>query len=228
MFEWCGLTLNAKQGATKELADLKEKLHEKNEETKKLNDTLKELVDLKNAHEDDLAQKFSILLNEKKLKIRDQQRLLAAANVDPEKLEEVERNRIPERDSPPGPSRTRKRKAGTVVKDEDDDTGDGFEKMNVDAAGAQPNSDDEERRTEDEQSTADEDSDDEAPTVQLPTRNTNNAKASGSGSASKYAAEPDFSTLPPKRDLPFAKKAAPAKPTAPTDGSETEDEDDEL
>ena len=226
MFEWCGLTIKARQDATSELADLKEKLREKDEETRKLNDTLAELVSVKNAHEDDLAQKFSILLNEKKLKIRDQQRLLAAANVDPGKLEEVERDRIPRRDSSPEPSRPRKRKAGTAVKDESEQSDNGCEKMDVDTAEPEPNSDEEGRQTEDEQSTADEDSEDDAPAVQLPTRNTNNAKASESGTASKAAAEPDF-LIPPKRDLPFAKKPAP-KPTAPAEGSETESDDDEL
>lgn len=210
---------------------MRDKLREKDEETEKLNKTLAELVNVKNAHEDDLIQKFSILLNEKKLKIRDQQRLLASASVDPDKLEEVERNRIPVRDSPPRPSRTRKRKAGTAVKDEsDDDTDGGFEKMDIDANAEEPernSADEDERRTEDEQSTTDEDSEDDVPAVQIPTRYTNNAKASGSGTASKPAPEPE---MPPKRDLPFGKKpAAPApEPTALVEGSETESDDDEL
>jgi hypothetical protein len=212
------------------VADLKAKLADKEEEVMKLDEKLAELIKIKSAYEDDLTEKFSILLNEKKLKIRDQQRLLACANVDRARLEGVERNRIPERDSPPGPSRTRKRKAATAVKDESDgETDGGFEKMDVDAEAvepeAEPNSaDEDERQTDDEQSTADEDSGDEAPAVQLPTRNTNDAKASASGKASTADEE---AVIPPKRDLPFSKKPAP-KPAAPVvDGSETES-DDEL
>jgi hypothetical protein len=170
------------------------------------------------------------LLNEKKLKIRDQQRLLSSAKVDPAKLDEVERTRIPERETPPGPSRRGKRKAARAVEDEsDDETDDGFEKMDVDAehevAEVERNSaDEQERQTEDEESTADEDSEAEAD-VQLPTRTTNNAKATGSGMASQVA---DVEAPPPKRDLPFGKKpAAPAPKPAADEGSETES-DDEL
>jgi hypothetical protein len=219
LYEWCGLTIQSKQDASRELADLRGKLRQKDEETNKLNHTLAELVNLKNAHEDDLLQKFSTLLNEKKLKIRDQQRLLANANVDPEKLEEIERNRIPERDSPPGPSRRRKRKAATVAKDkEDDDTDEGYEKMDVDAAEPEKDLDEEDRRTEDEQSTVDEDEDDEA-AVQMPTRS--NTKTS--------APEPEIQEPPPKRELPFEKKPipSPSKPAPDDEGSETES-DDEL
>lgn len=192
-------------------------------------DTLRELESLKKASEDDLIEKFSKLLNEKKLKVRDQQRLLSSARVDPGMLEEVERTRIPERDTPPGPSRTRKRKATAAKEESDDETDDGFEKMDVDAEPEVAErerilADEAERQTEDEQSTTDEDSDVEEEDVQLPTRNTNNAKSSGSGTVSATA----DAELPPKRDLPFGKKpAAPAPKPAADEGSETES-DDEL
>ena len=57
---------------------------------RRLNESLAELVKLKAEEENSLLEKFSLLLNEKKLKIRDQQRLLASANVDPARLEAVE------------------------------------------------------------------------------------------------------------------------------------------
>jgi hypothetical protein len=49
----------------------------------RLEEQLQGLVDEKLAHENALLQKFADLLNSKKLKIRDQQRLLAGAKVDP-------------------------------------------------------------------------------------------------------------------------------------------------
>jgi len=143
----------------------------------------------------------------------------------------MENDRISERGSSPGPSRPGKRKARMTVKDEsDDDTDDGFEKMDVDVgaeAELEPNSANEDERqtdNDDEPSTADEDSGDEAPPVKLPTRTTNNPKASASTTANE---EP---VIPPKRDLPFAKKVSTpiVNVAAPIlDGSETES-DDEL
>jgi DNA double-strand break repair and V(D)J recombination protein XRCC4 len=51
----------------------------------KLNGQLEELINAKSEHESQLISKFVQLLNEKKLKIRNQQRLLASARVDPSK-----------------------------------------------------------------------------------------------------------------------------------------------
>ena len=46
---------------------------------------LEELTKAKAQHEHSLVANFAQLLNEKKLKIRNQQRLLASATVDPDK-----------------------------------------------------------------------------------------------------------------------------------------------
>jgi predicted nucleic acid-binding Zn-ribbon protein len=51
----------------------------------KLNQQLEELMHAKTEHENQLMSNFVQILNEKKLKIRNQQRLLAAATVDPAK-----------------------------------------------------------------------------------------------------------------------------------------------
>jgi hypothetical protein len=51
----------------------------------KLNQQLEELLHAKSQHENQLVANFVQILNEKKLKIRNQQRLLAAATVDPAK-----------------------------------------------------------------------------------------------------------------------------------------------
>lgn len=230
IFEWCGLAIKSKQESTKELETLKIKSNEKDNEIRTLQETLTELITVKNAQEEGLIQKFSILLNEKKLKIRDQQRLLASANVNLGKLEEVERHCTPARASPPGPSRTAKRKARAVVREDSDESDDGFERMDVDTVGQPHDSDNEDRRTEDEQSTADEDSEDDGPPIQVSTRsNASNAEAS----ESPTTAQPeDIGAPPPKRDLPFAKKsdARSPKPAAAPAASETEsdDDDDEL
>ena len=77
---------------------------EKEAENRKLNEALEELVRLKIEHEDGLLEKFSLLLNEKKLKIRDQQRLLTGATVDPARLAAVEGSRTGARSRSPGKS----------------------------------------------------------------------------------------------------------------------------
>jgi hypothetical protein len=51
----------------------------------KLNEQLEDLLRAKDHHETQLVVNFAQLLNEKKLKVRNQQRLLASATVDPAK-----------------------------------------------------------------------------------------------------------------------------------------------
>lgn len=64
-----------------EISSLKTKYREAEETITKLNAQLEDLITAKNEHDDQLIAKFAKLLNEKKLKIRNQQRLLATANV---------------------------------------------------------------------------------------------------------------------------------------------------
>lgn len=78
------------------------------------------LTKAKKDHEAELLKKFAALLNSKKLKIRDQQRLLASAKVDPKAASKVQQARAAQSRVPTG-SRSGKRKA---VHDSDtDDTG---------------------------------------------------------------------------------------------------------
>lgn len=53
----------------------------------KLSQQLADLMEAKSQHENQLLANFAQLLNEKKLKIRNQQRLLASATADPTKGE---------------------------------------------------------------------------------------------------------------------------------------------
>jgi hypothetical protein len=202
-------------------------LQDKDEQVKKLEESLAELVKSKIDYENQLLEKFSLLLNEKKLKIRDQQRLLASSNVDPARLEAVEESRAVSGHSA-GPSRKGKRKAGPVPDQSDSESGEGFEKMEVDEASNE--SEQEQAQTADE-STADEaDSEDEAPSP--PTRKPEKKNGEGSSAAnasSSRAPRKEDTAPPPKRDLPFGKKPAPpaAKAAPVLEGSETES-DDEL
>lgn len=208
---------------------------EKDEQIKKLQTSLDELVKLKSENETQLLEKFSLLLNEKKLKIRDQQRLLQASTVDPAKAEALKESRTTAKSRTPGKSRGAKRKAGDAAAEESVSE-DGFEAMDVDEdVNAADNSDREQTQTP-EGSTADEDDEDEEPSLPIrkaaqqanqALKNGGSSQASGSG---KKILDEDEEDEPPKRELPFAKKAATppaAKPPVNDEGSETES-DDEL
>ena len=52
---------------------------------RQLEEKLKQLSEAKRNHEEELLGKFAVLLNEKKVKIRDQQRLLRGSKVDGER-----------------------------------------------------------------------------------------------------------------------------------------------
>jgi hypothetical protein len=215
---------------------LKNELQEKEARIKRLDDSFAELVKVKNEHETDLLEKFSLLLNEKKLKIRDQQRLLAGANIDPERLELLERSRKPASLGPAGPSRAGKRKAGRDARGqiEEEESDDEFEKMDVDVKEEAPDDSEQDQPQTPDESTADEASEDEVSPIPRPTRRTvNEAIALGREKSivpSASTTRPAEDVVPPKRELHFAKKAAApaAKPTLPVEGSETESDDDEL
>jgi anion-transporting ArsA/GET3 family ATPase len=223
LFEWCGQIVISKNATTSELASREKAFREKDEQVTKLEDALDKLQKQKNEHENDLLEKFSLLLNEKKLKIRDQQRLLASSKVDPAKLAAVEENRS-ERHHSAGPSRSGKRKAGPRVQSDDEES-DGFEDMDVEEAPNESEQDQPQTPPPEDESTADEASEDEEPPA--PPMRRYHKESPAEASSSKALLLPKDAAVPPKRELPFQKKPAPAKPAPIIDGSETES-DDEL
>jgi anion-transporting ArsA/GET3 family ATPase len=225
LFEWCGQIITSKETTASELASQRKALQEKDDEVKKLEANYEELVNLKNSHENELLEKFSLLLNEKKLKIRDQQRLLASSNVDPAKLAAVEEDRS-ERHHSAVPSRKGKRKAGLEIQSHEEES-DGFENMDVDEAPNESEQEQPQTPPPEDESTADEASEDEAP-VATHTRGNGNLRATpAEASSSKAPPPPVEAAVPPKRELPFQKKPA-AKPAPVLEGSETESDNDEL
>lgn len=208
------------------LARESEKVTKLEKDVEDLQTQLNEFIEAKKADEAGLMEKFRDLLNEKKVKIREQQRLLSSAPRARSPQEEKEvapaEGRSPDikiedeaRGHRPVPSRRSKRKTVTPKEDSSDDE---FEKMEVDEQNDAParNSDDD-RTTEmgsDEDVTASEDDEGEPPTTR--------AGASQSTSGERNEAPP------PKRELPFATKKN-AKANTPPKPAESETEsDDEL
>jgi hypothetical protein len=242
LFEWCGLAVQSTSQLANELASYKARFKEQQGTISRLNAQLEDLVAAKASHETELLEKFRDLLNEKKAKIRDQQRLLATAKVDPKKLAEVQNSRSSSRKTSAGPSRSGKRKKNGLKAQEDEESDQEFEMMDVDVDQVPNDSDQEAVETpeEDETETADEDEEDIVPQVKPPAANTRrgNGKAvaknttkdkSSDGKGTKTPnTEDDPPKTPPRRELPFAKKNQPQAKPAVQDDDETASEDDEL
>lgn len=217
LLEWCSIAISKSQASAVDSSRLHEELQEHRDRVMQLEKCLTELTQHKIAHEKVMLDKFTLLLNEKKLKIRDQQRLLASAKVDPEKLAAVEASR---KSRKAGPSRGNKRKA--AQKDESEES-EGHEKMDVDAPVAASVAENA-QSSAGETTTGAESDDDDDERVTLPTRA---APDAAELSSPKHQEEVSKSVAPPKRALPFTKKTAVAASTTNRPASET-DSDDEL
>ena len=108
---WCETAVQRSTDLEAELQGLSGKYEEQRTTIEKLNQQLDDLIKAKKTHEDTMLQKFSELLNSKKMKIRDQQRLLASAKVDPQQVAKVEKAQEKLKPHIPDTSSTRKRKA---------------------------------------------------------------------------------------------------------------------
>ncbi|KAJ5383327.1 hypothetical protein N7517_001238 [Penicillium concentricum] len=225
LFEWTGITAARVHMLEQQVSSLTDRYRLAEDTIHRLNEQLEELMHAKTEHENQLVANFVQVLNEKKLKIRNQQRLLASATVDATKVSEIQASIPEESHGIAEKSHSAKRSARKMS---DTDDSDGFEQMDIDSIktdrgdSTNQDTDDEERSTphplDDEQgnSTTDDDSTQDEPT-QL------------------KRASPARDTAPPQRDLPFAKRTGgPIKRTPPTQPSEDAEEtagetdDDEL
>jgi uncharacterized protein YigA (DUF484 family) len=82
LFEWTGLTAARADMLEQKVSSLTGRYRLAEDTIYRLNEQLQELMDAKSQHENRLMANFVQVLNEKKLKIRNQQRLLASATVD--------------------------------------------------------------------------------------------------------------------------------------------------
>ncbi|TKA81753.1 hypothetical protein B0A55_01145 [Friedmanniomyces simplex] len=249
-FDWAGTAVAAADDLREQLDTLQASVGSQQEQVAKLNRQLDDLVKVKREHEDELLKKCAALLNAKKLKIRDQQRLLAGAKVDPKAAAAVSGFRNGAGSSrKAGDSRKGKRKAhgaGNVEPDEASEDDVAMEEGRLDddlRHGRETPQQTEVDTTEGEDE--DEDGFDAAPPASL----AGGRGVGGKGKANETArqqersgstAKPvdDTGSPPPRRELPFAQKRAneeveakipepKAKPVAiPED--EDEETDDEL
>ncbi|KAI1461052.1 hypothetical protein F4805DRAFT_453991 [Annulohypoxylon moriforme] len=233
-FDWCVSAIGAREKVQEDLAATIGKVQSAEDSLKELKDQLDEIIKTKEEDETELLEKFRDLLNEKKVKIRQQQRLLASANVDPDKLANIAGGRKKEKHVAQS-SRASKRK----IKEEPESSDAEFEKMDVeeddDDGSAQLDvEEDHGDTTADETASGTGTDDDEPAPPPIKTRRTQatipkqNARASTSAKATRKQSSSgeDSDEPPPRRVLPFMKNKQPSvPPPKPADDDETESED---
>lgn len=236
-FEWVDISAASGDALRTELDALQASVSGQQDEVKRLTKQLDGLVQAKKEHEEELLKKFAALLNAKKLKIRDQQRLLAGAKVDPKAAEAVgEARGSSGRGKKSGGSRSgKKRKADEVEEVEEeqaeDANGEGEDVSEYDEVRQETPP-----RSEEEEVTEDEDEDD----LDAPSK-ANGTGGKGKGKAAETRKRADEEEMevddgpPPRRELRFARKDSPpttrntaataaAAAAAEEDDDETDDE----
>ncbi|WPH04080.1 Hypothetical protein R9X50_00696500 [Acrodontium crateriforme] len=163
--EWVDAAVAASDDLRQQLDTLQASAASHQDQVIKLSNQLDELIKAKQESEQDLLTKFAALLNSKKLKIRDQQRLLAGAKLDPTIVDALDHDEDEPRSRRADASRKGKRKVTGIDDDKDDEMSDVADGLDVD----DDDDDDDESMGEQEtptnsdvDSNDDEDSDDQA------------------------------------------------------------------
>lgn len=221
-FEWADTAVANSDHLRQQLEKLQASMSGQHDEVSRLTKQLDELVQAKKVHEEELLKKFAVLLNEKKLKIRDQQRLLNGAKVDPGLAEATGKSRKGDKGKPrtAKSSRGGKRKAEDVDSEGDQEMADG----NVEDAGEE---DDEQQRQDDTppRSVAGEDTDEDDLDAPRPAPSrSQDIKQTGAMDVD------EDQELPPKRELPFKRRNEAPVAAAPVAAADDDDDDtdDEL
>ncbi|KAJ5635441.1 uncharacterized protein N7484_008754 [Penicillium longicatenatum] len=227
LFDWSGLAAARAGELESQVIDLTDRVHAAEDTVQKLNEQLEELMRAKTQHEVQLVANFVQLLNEKKLKIRTQQRLLASATMDPTKAAEIQAATAKVHATRGEPQST-KRNAHDMG-DKNGDIEEDFEKMDVD----QEKNDDQDtdaggQYTPQQLEEGNTTTDDEFWGLETAQASVKSDRTRVEGSSSKAAAPP------PRRELPFTRRGPSAKAEvapAPSEVAEEtagETDDDEL
>ncbi|KAL9609391.1 MAG: hypothetical protein Q9167_005838 [Letrouitia subvulpina] len=121
IFSWCSVSLVHSSTLLASISSLEDKCKKQEAAIADLRQHVEDLIKGKEEHEDILIRKFAELLNEKKLKIREQNRLLVTAKPDPRRIAEMQRLRRQNVKHEPKESREGKRKVSDGASDEESD-----------------------------------------------------------------------------------------------------------
>ncbi|KAJ5176456.1 uncharacterized protein N7482_002333 [Penicillium canariense] len=236
LFEWAGVAAARADTLQSQVTSLTDQHRFAEDTISKLTQQLAELMHAKSQHENQMVANFARLLNEKKLKIRNQQRLLASAKADPTIVAAIQATTV----EASGTHQSTKRRAPDTL-DDQDDSDDGLERMDIDRNGADEGSgdgqdtDDEGRATPqpleegDDHTTTDDESEAPVPSQQ-------SASERGRARASERSVRPSKEPAPPRRELPFTRRGPTTQaqterqpePSAVAEETAGETDDDEL
>ncbi|KAI5301087.1 hypothetical protein KEM55_002636 [Ascosphaera atra] len=147
LFDWAGTAVLQSETLHEELSSLREAVSTAEETSKKLQKQLDDFLSEKQQHDEQMMAKFAGLLNEKKLKIRNQQRLLSSLNVSPDKANDLDPEIKAEASSlPPTSSKPQSRKTKRQRDAKSTSDGEASDKMDVDEAAEK----DEETQSDDD------------------------------------------------------------------------------
>ena len=250
VLHWTSVAVERATALDQEVSTLTSSYKSAEQSIASLTKQLEELITAKQAHETALLGKFKELLNQKKLKIRDQQRLLACTTINRQRAEKIRaagwRGTAEAKARTPRVSGKGKRKADDAKlgkgggNDDDDDDGDGedaFEKPSSVGMKEEDGDDDEDMDEGVETPDAEEEDvteDEEGGGLGLGQgEGTGEGEESGAhGERMQLDTSPSaMRDLPPDRELPFGKDASKptmlAQPEAGNEGEETDDDDDD-
>lgn len=218
LFSWCAAAADASTESKHEAATSIAQIRRLETTVKELTAQLEELVKTKGEDETILLQKFRDLLNEKKVKIREQQKILASGsfNASFPASSQPTQAPAPEPNHKPAKSRPAKRKqpAKNVVEESEEEDG-GPQRMEVD-----------DRRVEAAEDADDGDTTERTASVTSDDEDDDGVEAIAPPPPKKKATEPP----PPRRDLPFANRKPVTRQAgpAPMDAGSDTASDDEL
>ncbi|KLU83450.1 hypothetical protein MAPG_02510 [Magnaporthiopsis poae ATCC 64411] len=243
--QWCGIAIESREELKGELASVRAKAQELEQAVSALSGQLEELINAKRDHEATLLDKFRLLLNEKKAKIREQQDIIRHANLDADALAPAQSSSDhgPNRARAPGSSRRSKRKTPadqSGSREGDGNNDDSPQEMEVDSPPEtelkENNSVDgsEDQQTTDGDSDATESEPDDLAVDQEKTddRKQKQGDSSNAQEAKRLLKSP--SPPPPRHTNPMATRSqrsaykAPIKPPALAHAGSETDSDDEL
>ncbi|KAE8306512.1 hypothetical protein BDV41DRAFT_558281 [Aspergillus transmontanensis] len=239
LFDWAGIATLRAYTIEERFASLLARYRSAENTIRQLNKQLEEFVSAKTQHEEQLVVNFVQLLNEKKLKIRNQQRLLASAKVDREKVSWIQNARSDQHLRPHKNIRAAKRTAAEMSDDEAESEKE-FETMEFNQTmhsgdfGEANETTDERSSTPQPLEEVDENATDEgSPAPSDPTGSEDERHMFEHRGPSDRPIMKEPPAPPPRRELPFATKAqTPVKKSNAqeynTEDTAGETDDDEL
>ncbi|KAL4903546.1 hypothetical protein BDW74DRAFT_41567 [Aspergillus multicolor] len=202
LVEWTNLAIDRADTLEQRLNGLSARFHAAESRNDSLDKQVEELISSKNQHEQQLHSGFVQLLNEKKLKIRNQQRMLASAKLDTGNLTLMQAVASSKQTRPKGRGEKRggsKRATELIPADSSDDS---FEKMGAEKSKQHDTGED----TDDEgQSTPEPIEEDGGASSDDENAQSNRQYQREDGQRQRSHEQTASNSPPPRRKLPFAR-----------------------